>query len=104
MNDNSPRQPNTLGKASLILGVIGSAFVFSVCLCAGVGQQQGWLRHVAPLLFIVGGSFAFLGALGVLLGFAGLFGRNRSRAVAIVGFILGVITVAMFLAANNAVK
>ena len=93
-----PTQPNTLGKSSLILGIFGSFFVVMVGLCAGVGKQQGWLQNVGAILFVLGGSFAFLGLLGGLLGLLGLFGRNRSRAAAIAGLILGVFTVLLFLA------
>jgi len=97
-------QPNTLGKSSLVLGIIGSFFVVMVGLCAGVGKQNGWLEHVGALLFVVGGSFAFLGLLGRVLGVLGLFGRNRSRATAIAGVILGVFTVILFLAILNGVR
>ena len=102
---NSPApQPNTLGKASLILGILAITLVFSVGLCAGVGQQQGWLQAVGALLFIVGGTFAFAGLIGAFLGFAGLFGRNRSRATAIIGLILGVLTVLLFAGIVNSVQ
>ena len=97
-------QPNILGKSSLVLGIIGSFFVVMVGLCAGVGKQNGWLEHVGALLFVVGGSFAFLGLLGGVLGVLGLFGRNRSRATAIAGLILGVFTVILFLAILNGVQ
>ena len=96
-----PLVPNTLGKASLVLGILASTFVVSVALCAGVGQQQGWLKQAGPLLFIVGGTFAFLGLVSALLGIGGLFGRNRSRATAIFGLALGLIAVAIFLAVVN---
>jgi hypothetical protein len=100
----APRHPNTLGKASLTLSIVASTCVFSIGLCAGVGQQQGWLKNVAALFFIAGGTFAFMGVLSIMLGFAGLFGRHRSRAAAIVGFLLGLLTVAMFLAIIDAAK
>ena len=98
------RQPNTLGKASLILGVFAITLVFSVGLCAGVGHQQGWLQAVGTLLFILGGTFAFAGLIGAFLGFAGLFGRNRSRATALIGLILGVMTVLLFAGIVNSVQ
>ena len=104
MANDQPLQPNTLGKASLILGILGTSLVFCIGLCAGVGQQQGWLKHVGGLLFILGGTFAFLGLLSVLLGFAGLFGKNRSRATAIVGLVLGVIALLLFMVIVNGVK
>ncbi|MCA9270074.1 MAG: hypothetical protein KDA41_16445, partial [Planctomycetales bacterium] len=55
-----PREPNTLGKASLFLGVVAVIAVFFVGLCAGVGKQQGWLNAVGTLLFIFGGTFMFV--------------------------------------------
>jgi hypothetical protein len=102
--NSPPPQPNSLGKASLVLGILSSFFVFSIGLCAGVGKQQGWLSAVGTLLFLLGGSFTFLGLLGVLLGFGGLFGRNRSRATALIGLLLGLIAVGMFLAILGAVQ
>jgi len=101
---NHPPQPNTLGKASLVLGVLSSSCVFRVGLCAGVGQQQGWLRHVGSLLFIVGGSFTFLGLLATILGLTGLLGRNRSRAAAAIGIVLGIFAVLLFLAIVDAAR
>lgn len=91
-------QPNTLGKTSLILGIVASSAVFSLGLCAGVGQQQGWLKNVVAPFGVCGGTFTFLGFLAAVLGFGGLFGRNRSRATAIVGLVLGMVTVLMFAA------
>lgn len=105
MNPEDQRPlPNTLGKASLTLGIVSSIAVFSVGLCAGVGQQQGWLKAVGVVLFLVGGTFAFAGLLSAVMGFAGLFGRNRSRATAIVGMLLGLIAVMLFAAIVNAVN
>ena len=99
-----PLVPNTLGKASLILGVLASTLIFSVGLCAGVGQQQGWLQHAGPLLFILGGTFAFLGLIGALLGVGGLFGRRRSKATAVFGLILGLVALFLFAAIINALQ
>ncbi len=93
---NSPASPNTLGKTSLLLGIVGSFFVALVGLCAGVGQQQGWLKAVGPLLAIFGGSFAFLGLIAMLLGFLGIF--HRARGTAIAGLLLGLLTVLLFAA------
>ena len=93
---NSPPASNTLGKTSLVLGIVGSFFVVLIGLCAGVGQQQGWLQAVAPVLAIFGGAFAFLGLVSVLLGFLGLF--HRARGTAIAGLLLGLATVVLFAA------
>jgi hypothetical protein len=97
-----PQQPNTLGKTSLILSVLASCFVFSIGLCAGVGKQQGWLAVVGTLLFLLGGSAAFVGLIGAFLGLGGLF--TRPRGPALVGLVLGLFTVWLFLAILNAVK
>jgi len=100
----APRGPNPLGTASLLLGILASTCVFSVGLCAGVGKQQGWLPAVGTVLFLLGGTFAFVGLLAAALGVAGLVGRRRSRAAAVVGVVLGVGTLLLFAAALNAVK
>ncbi len=106
MNAESPPplQPNTLGKASLILGIVASTFLVCTGLCAGVGDQQGWLQHVGPVLLVLAGTFAFMGLLSVLLGVGGLFGRNRPKSTAFIGLLLGVITVALFAALVNAAR
>lgn len=108
MNSPSPPpsapQPNTLGKASLVLGILAIVFVFGIGVCAGVGKQQGWLPLIGVLLFIVGVTFSFVGLLAAVLGFLGLFGRNRSRAAALVGLLLGIATIGLFAAIMNAVK
>ncbi|MCR9119563.1 MAG: hypothetical protein NXI22_21735 [bacterium] len=92
----APKQRNTLGAVSLVLGVLGSTFVVMVGLCTGLGHEQGWLPAVGGILFIMGGTAAFLGVLATLLGFGGLFGRNRTRATAIIGFLLGLFTIWLF--------
>lgn len=96
---NAPLTSNTLGKTSLFLGILGSFFVVLIGLCAGVGQQQGWLNSVGPILAVVGGSFAFLGLIAVLLGFLGIF--HRARGTAIAGLLLGLLAVLMFAAIVN---
>jgi hypothetical protein len=95
---NSPQQPNTLGNASLGLGIASSALVFSIGLCALTGVAQNWIQLAGAPLFVCGGASAFLGFLSTLLGIAGLFGRDRPKATAIVGLILGIIGLCMFLA------
>ena len=102
--ENPPPRSNTLGKASLVLGILASIFVFCVGLCAGAGQQQGWLPAVGTLLVILGGTSAFMGFVGMVLGVLGLFGRNLSRATAIAGVLLGMFAVALFIAILNGAK
>ena len=79
--------PNTLGNASLGLGFASAALVFGISLRALTGVAQSWIHLAGTPLFICGGSSAFLGFLGALLGLAGWLGKNRSRTTAIVGLV-----------------
>ena len=99
-----PRQQNALGKASLGLGIASVSLVFGIGLCALVGLQQGWLPIAATVLYVCGASSAFLGFLGVVLGVGGLFGRNRARATAIAGLLLGLAGACLFIAVVGAVS
>ena len=93
-----PQQPNTLGRASLLLGVASVSLVFGIGLCALVGQQQGWLPIAGTVLYVCGASSAFLGFLGLVLGVGGLLGRSQRRAAAIAGLVLGLAGVCLFIA------
>ncbi len=95
---NNSQQPNPLGNASLVLGIASVAQVFGISLCAWTGIAQNWIRFAGTPLFVCGGSSAFLGFLGLVLGIAGLFGKEKSKATAIVGLILGFIGACMFFA------
>jgi riboflavin transporter FmnP len=90
------QHPNTLGNASLGLGIASAALVFGIGLCALTGVTQKWIRLVGTPLFVCGGSSAFLGFLSIILGLAGLFGKYRSRATAIVGLLLGLVGMCLF--------
>jgi hypothetical protein len=100
---NNPQETNSLGNASLALGITSAALVFGIGLCAWTGVTQNWIRLAGTPLFICGGSSAFLGFLGFALGVAGLFGKDRTRATAIVGLFLGLIGACMFFAFLGAV-
>ena len=100
--NSSPQQPNTLGKTSLILGIASISLVFGLGLCGLVGGVN--IPGAAILLFVCGASSAFLGLIGAILGFSGLFGANRQRATAIVGLILGLGGLCLFLAILSAVQ
>ena len=95
MNDHS-QNPNTLGNASLALGIASAALVFGIGLCALSGLGHKWLGLAGTRHFVCGDASAFLGFLGVVLGGAGLFGTNRSRATAIAGLILGALGICLF--------
>ena len=90
------QHPNTLGNASLGLGIASAALVFGIGLCALTGVTQKWVQLVGTPLFVCGGASAFLGFLGAILGLAGLFGKDRSRATAIVGLVLGLAGMCLF--------
>jgi hypothetical protein len=98
----SPQQPNTLGKASLILGIASISLVFGLGLCGLVGGAQ--VPVFVTLLFVCAASSAFLGFIGAILGFSGLFGANRQRAGAVIGLVLGLGAVCLFLVILNAVQ
>ncbi|MEW5829091.1 MAG: hypothetical protein AB1846_09405 [Chloroflexota bacterium] len=99
MSDHSPTptpQPNTLGNASLALGILSLALVFGIGLCAWTGIAQNWIRLAGTPLFVCGGSSAFLGVIGAILGLTGLFGRGRSKAAAVVGLVLSLSGTCLF--------
>jgi hypothetical protein len=100
---NNPQGSNPLGNASLALGIASAALVFGIGLCAWTGLTQNWIRLAGTPLFVCGGSSAFLGFLGFVLGVAGLFGKDKSKATAIVGVILGLIGACMFFAFLSAI-
>jgi hypothetical protein len=99
-----PQQPNTLGNASLGLGIASAALVFGIGLCALTGAGQGWIRLAGTPLFVCGGASAFLGILAGILGAAGLFGGHRSRATAIAGLVLGLLGLCLFFIFLNAIS
>lgn len=92
----NPQGSNTLGNASLALGIASSALVFGIGLCALTGVGQQWIRLAGTPLFVCGGASAFLGFLAFVLGLAGLLGQGRSRATAIAGLMLGILGTCLF--------
>jgi hypothetical protein len=98
---NAPPQPNPLGNASLGLGIASAALVFGIGLCALTGVGQRWIQLAGTPLFVCGGASAFLGLLAFVIGLAGLFGKDKARATAIVGLILGMIGACMFIVFLN---
>lgn len=95
---------NTLGNASLGLGIASAALVFGIGLCALVAAQQGWLRAGGTILFVCGASSAFLGLIGVFTGVGGLFGSQRSKATAVVGLVLSGVGMCLFFAVLGALR
>ena len=100
----TPERPNTLGNASLWLGILSSTLVFGIGTCALSGLNQGWIALAGTPLYVCGASSAFLGFLAVILGGAGLFGKGRSRATPIVGLILGFVGFCLFFAFVSAIQ
>lgn len=100
----TPEKPNSVGNASMILGIASSALVFGIGLCAWTGIGQRWIQLAGTPLFVCGGTSAFLGFLAAILGAAGLFGKDRSRTTAIVGLILGILGACMFLGFLRAIS
>ena len=101
--NSSPKPPNTLGGASLVLSILSLSLVFGIGLCALVGVQLSWIRVAGTPLFVRGATSAFLGLIGVVLGLGGLPGANRPRAASIAGLVLGLWGVCLFLAVLGAI-
>ncbi len=98
-------QTNTLGNASLALGLASAALVFGIGLCALVGIQQGtWIVVAATPLYVCGASSAFLGLQGAGVGVAGLLGKSQSKGTAVVGIVLSVLGMCLFLGILAAVR
>ncbi|MBM4424166.1 MAG: hypothetical protein FJ030_12395 [Chloroflexi bacterium] len=100
----TPQQPNTLGNASLWMGIASSVLVFGIGLCALAGARQGWIGAAAAPLLVCGATSAFVGLIGAIVGVGGLFGANRSKATAVVGVILGVVGLCLFFGALAALR
>jgi hypothetical protein len=92
MNSSHP-PTNTLGKASLALGIASAALVFGIGMCAIAAPQALQLTGIP--LFVCGASSAFLGLISAGLGLADLFG-NQAKGTAVVGLILGLVGMCLF--------
>ncbi len=100
----APSTSNTLGNASLGLGIASASLVFGIGLCALVGARQGWLPAGGTVLFVCGASSAFLGLIGALTGVGGLFGSQRSKAAAVVGLLLSLLGMCLFFGVLGAIQ
>jgi hypothetical protein len=98
-----PQQTNPLGTASLVLGIVSAALVFGIGICAISGSAQKWINIASTPLFVCGASSAFLGVIGALLGFAGLWGKNKPKSAAAAGLTLGMIGLCLFMVVLNLV-
>jgi hypothetical protein len=101
-----PPQPNTLGNASLGLGIASAALVFGLGTCALVGVKQNPVAvgALATPLFVCGASSAFLGLLGAIIGVGGLFGANRPKATAVIGLALSILGMCLFFGVLGALR
>jgi hypothetical protein len=82
---------------------ISSAGVWNWTLCIN------WInstldRAAGTPLFVCGASSAFLGLLAMILGLTGLFSRDRSRATAAAGLVLGFIGFCLFIVVLNMIQ
>ena len=94
----SSQYSNTLGNASLGLGVISTASVFCIGITALAGVQGGWLPVAGLPLWICGATSAFLGLLAIILGGIGVFtAAGRNRAIAVTGAVLGILGICLFI-------
>ena len=73
MNSLYPKEPNTLGKASLWLGITSITLVFGLGVCALAGGAQ--VPVAVNLLFVCAASSAFLGLLAAAVGLGGIFAQ-----------------------------
>lgn len=97
------RESNTLGKASLWLGIASVALVFGIGFCALTSVSSGAIQLLGWPLYVCGASSAFLGLIAAGLGAGGLFGANRSKATAIVGLLMGLAGVCLFVVILGAI-
>jgi hypothetical protein len=101
----TPSQSNTLGNASLGLGLASAALVFGIGLCALVGVQQGtWIAAAATPLYVCGASSAFLGLLGAGVGVGGLLSKSQSKGTAVVGIMMSLLGLCLFFGILAAVR
>ncbi len=94
-DSNHTQKFNPLGDASLRLGITASALTFTVNLIAFVSSNAKFFKVLGKIFFIVNGLGAFIGFLAIVLGFAGLFGKNLPRSTSVVGMFLGALGIAL---------
>lgn len=94
---NQPQTINSLGDNSLNLGVTSSSLAFLILLISFVAQDSKFIKIIGRVFFIADGLAAFMGFLAVVLGLAGLFGKNMPRSSSVVGLFLGFLGIGLFL-------
>jgi uncharacterized membrane protein len=103
-DSNQTQKLNPLGDTSLRLGISSAVLTFTVDLIAFVTYNAKFFRIISKVFFVANGLGAFIGFLAIVLGFAGLFGKNMPRATSFVGMFLGVVGIALFMAFVRAVR
>jgi hypothetical protein len=100
-----PERSNTLGKMSLILGIISLILLFFVGSCVNIFKDRGGnVDSVKPLVQLFGGTFALIAIIATGLGIGGLFGRNRPKATAVMGLFFGAVSLAFASAIASMIK
>jgi hypothetical protein len=95
----SPRRHNIVGIISLVLSSLTAVGMVLTIIGAGVASARG-LDETSPVMILIGLLiFACIGAdlIAVGLGIAGLFQTGRSKVPAVIGIILGAVTIALVL-------
>ena len=100
----APQTSNVLGDNSLRLGITSTSITFLILLVSIVSAGSRFFKPASRVLFVADGFGAFLGFLGFVLGFAGLFGANKPRSSSVAGMFLGVLGAALFFAFMRAVR
>jgi len=103
-DSNQPQKLNPLGDASLRLGISSATLTFTIDLIAFVSANAKFFKIASKVFFIADGLGAFIGFLAIVIGFAGLFGRNMPRASAVVGMFLGAVGIALFAAFARVIR
>ncbi|MGF1505321.1 MAG: hypothetical protein GYB64_19105 [Chloroflexi bacterium] len=93
---SQPKQPNSLGTTSLVMGITSSTLVFGIGFCALVSANYNLFTLTALPAYICGAASAFIGLIGAGVGVAGMFTQGQQRASAVTGIILGVVGICLF--------
>lgn len=94
----APEKHSGLGIASFVLSLVSGAGLLALFAIAGIigTQTPGGLDEESPQAILIGISlFAFMGLLivGLGIGIAGFFQKNRKSVFAILGMVISMVTV-----------